>query len=186
MMGKNGNSFRQIVSTGAVLIVSYVILFQFNANIISSPANAEVTALVFLPAFVRLLGFLLIGLWSIPFLFFAAALSLNFELNLGAQLTLAAFLEVGAPLSLWLFQKVMPVQLTFDYMTGSQLFAWSLVAAIGSAITYHVGLSITQLESYSVKSFATAAAGNAAGTFIICYAIKIALTFFGKIFSKGA
>lgn len=184
-MGKSGNSFRQIVSTGAVLTVSYVILFQFNANIISAPENAEVATLVFLPAFVRLLGFLLIGLCSFPFLFLAAALCLNFELNLGVQLTLAAFLEVGAPLSLLLFRKIMPVQLTFAYITGRQLFAWSLVAAIGSAMTYHIGLSITQLESFSVKSFATAAAGNAAGTFIICYAIKIALTFFGKAFSKG-
>ena len=88
---KNETSIRgEILTLGVALTISYILLYQFNASIIGTSGNAEIAALVFLPAFVRFLGFLLIGLWAIPFLWLAAALSLNFEIDLKALLFLAA------------------------------------------------------------------------------------------------
>lgn len=182
---KNETSIRgEILTLGVALTISYILLYQFNASIIGTSGNAEIAALVFLPAFVRFLGFLLIGLWAIPFLWLAAALSLNFEIDLKALLFLAACLELGAPLSLALFRKAVPVHIAFEYITGRNLLALSLVAAFGSAVSYHIGLSLVGVGAFSVQTFAIAVVGNAAGTWVIFYAIKIALTAFGKMYSR--
>lgn len=185
-MTRDSTGFWEILTTGVALAISYILLYQLNASIIGTSGNSKITALVFLPAFVRFLGFLLIGLWATPFLWVAAALSLNFEIDLKALLLLAACLELGAPLSLALFRKIVPVQIAFEYITGRNLLALSLVAAFGSSVAYHIGLSLVELDPYSARSFATAVAGNAVGTWIIFYVIKIALTVFGKTYSRGS
>lgn len=176
-------SYRSIAITGTILTIFYLLLYQLNAGIFGTFETHGIAALVFLPAFARLLGFLLIGLWAAPFLFLGAALSLNFGLDLRDQITVAALLEAGAPAALILIQKAGLHRPPLKHLTGRQLLVLSLVAALGSAITYHIGLSLAGLEVYSARSFATTVFGNAAGAWAVMYAAKIVMTVVGKAWS---
>lgn len=176
-------SYRSVATTGTILTIFYLLLYQLNVTILGSFEATGIAALVFLPAFLRLLGFLLIGLWTAPFLFLGAALSLDFGLDLKAQITVAALLEVGAPAALMLVQRAGLTQPPLKYLTGRQLLVLSLVAALGSAITYHIGLSLAGLEMHSMQSFATAVFGNAAGAWAMMYAAKIVMTIAGRAWS---
>lgn len=177
-------SYRTVATTGTILTIFYLLLYQFNVSILGTLGTSEIAALVFLPAFARLLGFLLIGFWAVPFLFLGAALSLDFGLELKAQIILAALLEAGGPAALMLFEKAGLTQPPLKYLTGGQLLALSLVAALGSAITYHIGLSLAGLKMHSMQSFAIAVFGNAAGAWAVIYTAKIVLTTLGKTLSK--
>lgn len=176
-------SYRAIAITGTILTIFYLLLYQLNAGIVGTFETHGIAALVFLPAFARLLGFLLIGFWAAPFLFLGAALSLDFGLDLRAQITVAALLEVGAPAALVLIQMAGLHRPPLKHLTGRQLLVLSLVAALGSAITYHIGLSLAGLEVYSARSFATTVFGNAAGAWAVMYAAKIVMTVVGKAWS---
>jgi hypothetical protein len=176
-------SLRAAAITGTILTIFYLLLFQLNASIVGTFETHGIATLIFLPAFTRLLGFLLIGFWAAPFLFIGAAISLDFGLDLRAQITVAALLELGAPAALMLTQKAGLHRPPLKFLTARQLLALSLVAALGSATTYHIGLWLAGLEVYSVQSFATATFGNAAGAWAVMYAIKIVLMAVGKAWS---
>ncbi|OYU01554.1 MAG: hypothetical protein CFE36_09720 [Sphingomonadaceae bacterium PASS1] len=176
-------SYRAVAVTGTFLTIVYLLLYQLNASIIGTFETNGIAVLVFLPAFARLLGYLLIGLWAAPFLFLGAVLSLDLGLDLRDQITVAALVEVGAPAALMLIQKARLDRPPLRYLTGRQLLVLSSVAALGSAITYHIGLALAGLEVYSVQSFATTVFGNAAGAWAVMYAAKIVMTVMGKAWS---
>jgi len=177
-------SYRSVATTGTVLTIFYLLLYQLNVILLGSFETNGIAVLVFLPAFLRLLGFFLIGLWAAPFLFLGAALSIDFGLDLRAQITVAALLEVGAPAALLLAQRAGLTHSPLTYLRARQLLVLSLVAALGSAITYHIGLLLAGLEVYSAQSFATTVLGNAAGAWAVMYAAKIVMTIMGKAWSR--
>lgn len=182
----NNEIFRYstIFGTGALLTVFYIFLYDLNENIFGNSGVTAIAAMVFLPAFVRLLGFLLIGFWATPFLFIGATVSLDFGLEPKDQIILAALLEVGAPAALIILEKTGLNQPTFKYLTGSQLLVLSLAAALGSAITHHIGMSLAGLKMHSMQSLLIAFFGNIAGTWTVIYTIKVVLTTIAKASSK--
>lgn len=144
-------------------------------------AFGGIAVLLFLPAFVRLLGFLLIGLWSIPALFLAALICVDLSLSVTSQIIVSLFLAVGAPLGLLVSSRLIGVTPTLNNLNSTRLLVLSVAAALGSGTAYHTGLTIVGAETHSAGSFFTAAFGDAAGTWVVIYAIKILLMLVSKV-----
>ena len=162
--------------TIVLLALGYVSLYGLNATLIGTEAFNGVAAWLFLPAFVRLLGFLLIGFWSVPALFVAALICVDLSLSPASQILVSFFLAIGAPLALWSVSNLVGVDLSLKNLSGSQILVLSVAAALGSGASYHIGLTLVGVEVHSPASFVTAAFGDAAGTWAVIYILKMLVT----------
>lgn len=166
------------------LMVGYIALYELNLLLVGSEAFGGLAALIFLPAFTRLLGFLLIGLWSIPALFGAALFCVDLGLAPSQQVVVSAGLACGAPLALWAIAPFMGVQPHLDNLSAPKLVQLSFVAATGSAIGYNLGLILVGEYQGSYEVFFAIILGDAVGTWTIVYTLKTVLTFAGRCFKK--
>lgn len=158
--------------TVALLALCYISLYRLNAMFIGTDAFNGVAAWLFLPAFVRLLGFLLVGFWSIPALFVAALICVDLSLGPAAQIIVCVFLAAGAPIALWAACNLVGVQPSLKNLSGSQLLILSVAAALGSGASYHIGLTLVGADVHSAASFFTSAFGDAVGTWVVIYVLK--------------
>lgn len=104
--------------------------------------------LVFFPAFVRVIGFLLIGLWIIPSLWLAFAIltlvgAMAYPgLDLVQQLELGVFVALGGPLALALIVRLAKISTDLVDVSVRDIIIFSLTCAAGNAIFYYAGLTI--------------------------------------------
>lgn len=171
--------YAAVRTTGITLVLialAYITLYNLNAALVGTNAFNGVATWLFLPAFVRLLGFLLVGLWSIPALFVAALFCVDLSLSPASQIIVSFFLAVGAPTALWAASNLVGVKPSLQHLSGSQIFVLSVAAALGSGASYHIGLTLVGVEVHSPASFATAAFGDAAGTWAVIYLLKMLVT----------
>lgn len=166
--------------TIVMIALAYVSLYYLNAIVMGTETFNGVAAWLFLPAFIRLLGFLLLGLWSIPALFVAALICVNLSLGLTSHVIVSFFLAVGAPVTLWAVRNLVGVKPSLKNLTGSRILILSVAAALGSGGAYHLGLALVGAD-FSAASFFTAAFGNIAGTWAVIYMLKILLTLTGRM-----
>ena len=126
--------------------------------------------LLFLPAFVRVVGFILIGLWIIPSLFTAFAMltlvgvMVYPGLSLAEQLTLGLFVASGGPLALALTIRLTNISTDFVDLSIVDVILLSLACAAGNAIFYHAGLMILGLGVPGVNLGAVIFLGDALGS----------------------
>lgn len=182
----NSSSVGRTGITVVMLTLAYISLYELNALVMGTEAFNGVAAWVFLPAFVRLLGFLLVGFWSIPALFVAALFCVDLSLSPTSQVVVSIFLAVGAPIALGIASKVIGVEASLANLTGSRIFILSVAAALGSGAFYHIGLSIVGAQTHSMASFFTSALGDAAGTWVVIYTLKMLLTLASQAFTSKA
>ena len=160
--------------------VAFIILYYVNVAITGTEALNGIAAWLFLPAFVRLVAFLLIGYWSIPALFVSALVTIDFSLSPSSHIIVCAFFAIGAPIALGITTKQIGVSPSLKNLSGTQLLVLSVASALGSAAAYHIGLTVVGSQAHSAASFATTALGDAAGTWVVIYTIKLLLTFIGR------
>lgn len=75
----------------------YVALYYLSDWMVGNQALGGIASLIFLPAFIRLLGFLVIDYWIIPALFVAGLFCVDLGLGLSGKVVVSAFLSVGGP-----------------------------------------------------------------------------------------
>lgn len=169
-----------------LVALSYVALYQLNSVLMGTQAFNGVASLLFLPAFVRFLGFLLIGFWSVPGLFIAALLCVDLSLSPISQVIVSLLLALGAPTALWIASKTIAVRPTLDNLTSIRLLILSVAAALGSGAAYHIGLTFVGAQTHSLETFCTAAFGDAAGTWAVIYLLKLLLTLASRLLASKA
>lgn len=172
---------RQIATTSSVICALYVLLYQANVLIIGDKAFGGIAALVFLPAFTRLLGFLLIRYWTVPPLFLAAWLCVDLGLDPRSQVVVSLALAVGAPIAIDQMCRAIQLEPSLDNLTGRKLLALSAASAVGSGLAYHLALLLVGVEFTVDRTLMATIAGDALGTWVIVYLLKLSLTVAGRL-----
>ena len=182
MQRSAANTF--LTATGFALF--FVALFHLSGLISGNQAFGGVASIFFLPAFVRLLGFLVIGYWIVPALF-VAGLYLNytgaFDLGPGAdaaEVIISACGAVGGPLGAFITSRMCRLEQGLSNLTPLRLLALSLGCSAGNAIFHHFGYQFVEVTSPLVVSSLYVFVGDTTGTWAIIYLIKAALTLSGR------
>lgn len=154
----------------------YIALYEATAVLQTVLHANKVAAMIFLPAFVRLLSFLLIGFWSVPALFIAALWCIDLGLAPFQQMVLAMFLAIGGPAGTYLATRQLGIASDLRDLSPGKLLILSLACGLGSSFAYHLGLSAIGFPDQSWMIRIATFTGDVAGTWAIIYIIKTALT----------
>lgn len=140
-----------------MLVLLYSILWvavQYGAEFFRVQGFAS---LPFLPAAIRVLGFVLLGLWVIPYLWAAfailslAGLMVYPEVGLWDQLALGLFVASGGPATMALIFRLSKVSIELIDLTLMRLFSLSVACAVGNAFFYSVALANFAEASPSIE-----------------------------------
>lgn len=169
-----GTSFN--IAAAAAISAAYIALFYISDFLISrQELVGTVASLYFLPAFVRLLGYLIIGYWVIPALFLAALFCVDLGLDLEARLAISAFLAIGGPLGVAIAGWLCNLKPTVSNLSPARLLILSLGCAAGNSIFYNYGLEVVGHGGAGVNAKAAIFVGDLVGTWVVIYLIKAAL-----------
>lgn len=162
----------------------YVVLYHFSSLISASQGFQGVASALFLPAFVRLLGFLLIGYWIIPALFLGGAfLSLTGSYDLApgvtVELVMTAFTAVGGPFGVFVASRVGRLQPSLENLTALRLMGLSIGCAAGNAVFHRMAIEVVGITPGNVQQDFVIFFGDFVGTWVIIYLIKTVLTLYG-------
>lgn len=162
----------------------YIALYHVS-GLITPPQGFEgVASILFLPAFVRLLGFLLIGYWIIPALFLAGVfLTLTGSYNLGpginVELIVTSFTAVGGPLGVFIASRLGKLEPSLENLTALRLMALSIGCAAGNTLFHRLAMESVGLGPSHYSSDLVIFFGDFVGTWAIIYLIKTVLTLHG-------
>ena len=157
-----------------LFFVLYVALFQISDNFFANVGQYEFINLLFLPAFVRLLGFLVIGFWIIPSLFFAALFCVDLELSFTPIIIVSIFLAVGGPLGTATVAYWLKLKPSLHNLSPLKLLQLSLGCALGNALFYQFGLYIVGYAVATPWTALTIVAGDVIGMWTAIYLLKFA------------
>lgn len=169
----------------AAFTLLYVSLYHLSALVSGPQDTGGLASLFFLPAFVRLLGFLIIDFWIIPALFVAVAfLTLTGAYDLGpgyaAELVVGAFIAVGGPFGVFVVSRIEGLKPSLVNLTPLRLLGLSIGCAAGNAAAHYLSFMAIGLEPPTANVFLTFFLGDLIGTWVIIYLIKIVLTVYGR------
>lgn len=136
------------------------------------------------PAFVRLVAFLVLGFWSVPFIFVA-------QLTLGAAVldpaaefaspAVAFATAVGAPLAAAIAARAISLKTDLSDLSGLRLLVLSIACACGNALFVRASLMMSgQGDPSTMPDYLSIIAGDTIGTWAVIYVLKGTLTVFGR------
>ncbi|MDA0820413.1 MAG: hypothetical protein O2939_09140 [Proteobacteria bacterium] len=128
------------------------------------------------PAFVRLSAFLILGFWSVPFIFLAQIAINPFDLAWIDHFLLASFTAIGAPVGVSIMARAFSISRDLVNLNGSRLFMLSLAAACVNALAIRSALLITGINPDLFPGLHVTIIGDTLGAWFVMYIIKIALT----------
>lgn len=168
----------------AAFALLYVSLYEVSGWISGNQAVAGIASIFFLPAFVRLLGFLIIGYWIVPTLFVAglcltAAGAYNLAPGHSAELIVTAFTAAGGPLGVAVAASLGKLEVNLSNLTPLRLLALSAACAAGNAIAYQIALQLAGLQYPTFADIIAVFLGDFVGSWAIIYLIKGLLTAYG-------
>jgi len=170
------------IATAGIFALLYVVLFHISDALVDNMSVGGMASLLFLPAFLRLLGFLIVGLWIVPALFVAGCwLVLTGAYDVGpgyrVDLLITAFTAIGGPLGVAVAARLSRLQPDLANLTPLRLLALSFACSAGNALFHHASLRLSGVvEGPSLATLAIFA-GDMLGTWVIIYAIKTGLRF---------
>lgn len=169
-------------ATAGMFAVLYVILFHISHLLVDVGHFGGFASLLFLPAFVRLLGYLMVGLWIIPALFLAVCwltFTGAYDIAPGYRVEVLAsvFVAIGGPLGVAVASRLARLQSNLANLTPLRLLALSFACSAGNALFYYASLRLTSLGAEPASSIFTIFAGDMVGTWMIIYLIKLAVDF---------
>ncbi|MCZ8017187.1 MAG: hypothetical protein O9331_16160 [Acidovorax sp.] len=163
----------------------YIAMYFLSDLFIDNQSVFGLASLVFLPAFVRLLGFMILRLWIMPALFIATGLlvaSGAYDVAPGyeTELIIGAFTAVGGPLGAYLTSRLIGLEITLNNLTPMRLLWMSVGCSLGNAVFYRLSLELSGIHLYSTPIGTTIFIGDVVGTWVIIYILKGALTSLGR------
>lgn len=175
----------KIAASVAGFALLYITMFFLSDQFVDNQATFGLVSLVFLPAFVRLLGFMILRLWIVPALFIATLLLIAdgaYDIAPGhtAELIIGAFTAVGGPLGAYATSRLIGLEITLQNLTPRRLLWMSVGCSIGNAVFYRLSLELSGIHIYSTPVTTAVFVGDVVGTWVIIYIIKVALTVAGR------
>lgn len=136
------------------------------------------------PAFVRLVAFLVLGFWSVPFIFVAQLMlgAAGFYPAAGlASPAVAITSAVGAPLAAAIAARAISLKTDLSDLNGLRLLVLSIACACGNALFLRASLMMSgQGDPSTLPDYLSIIAGDTIGTWAVIYVLKWALTVFGR------
>ncbi len=163
----------------ATLTILYVAVYRLSDQLAGNERFGLAASILFLPAFVRLLGYLVAGFQAVPALFVAALFCVDLGLTMPDRVTVAAFLAVGGPLGAHFAGQLCGLERGLGNLSPLRLLAASLGCAAGNALFYETALVLVGIPDGGLVRILAILAGDTLGTWVIIYLIKIALTVSG-------
>jgi len=165
------------VGETAFFAVLYIVLFYASDALVDAQHYQGVASWFFLPAFVRLLGFLMIGLRIIPALlvsslFLVASGGYDFGPGYAPDLVVAVATAVGGPIGAWAVAAWTKLDRNLAELSPPLLLALSAGCAFGNALAFEIAIIINGLDVPSLKVFASMFVGDMLGTWAVLYALK--------------
>ena len=153
------------------LIALYLILTRVS-HFISPHGFIDGVSLLWLPAFVRLFGSLVMGLWFIPVLFVMSLISYLEDNSIQGALLLALLVSLIVPCAIEIARRAVGIREDLAGMTGRQLLYVSIACAAASSLAYS-GAHFTQSDEWQFyKALTSAFIGNFLGQWCVIYTIK--------------
>lgn len=176
-----------LLSQCSGLWLIYIALYHLSDVVASVQGVDGVASVFFLPAFIRLLGFLIVGYWIIPTLFFATAyLSVAGSYDLGPglvpELIIAAFTSVGGPFGVFIASRFAKLKPSLSNLTPLRLLCLSVGCAAGNAVFHYFAWVVIGDHTFSAVRYFSIFFGDLVGTWAIIYLIKTALTVYSRTF----
>ena len=168
-------ALRHNLSFSIFFAILYIALFKLTVLIGVQGYFGGSASPIFLPAFVRLLAFLVLDYWAIPSLFVAGLFCVDLGLGMEGRAVVSAFLAIGGPLGTSIASHAIGVRPNLANLTPVKLLSLSLACALGNAIFYNIGLAIAGIEMHFAARFFVIFAGDVLGTWVMIYAIKLAM-----------
>ena len=165
----------------AFILTLYVSLYYLTGKLVSDDVPVAVASLLFLPAFARLLGVLVIGLWSIPTLFIAGLFCVNLGLGWEGRIVVSAFIATGAPLGIKITSYTQGLEPTLSNLTPTRLLWLSLASSFGNMIFYNTSVALVGVGDFNLRLSAITFIGDGLGTWAVISVIKIGLTAYGRL-----
>ncbi len=153
----------------------YVALYYLSDWIAGNEVLGGIAGVIFLPAFIRLFGFLVIRYWIMPALFVAGLFCVDLGLSLYGKLIVSAFLAVGGPFGVFIVSRLCKLEATLSNLTPLNLLWLSAGCSLGNAIFYHFGLEVAGYDDHTEFAHLYIFIGDMIGTWVIVYAIKFAM-----------
>lgn len=136
------------------------------------------------PAFVRLCAFLVLGFWSVPFIFVAQLMlgAAGFDPAAGFTSPAVAFATAaGAPLAAAIAARAISLKTDLSDLNGSRLLVLSIACACGNALFLRASLMMSgRGDPSTLPDYFSIIAGDTIGTWAVIYVLKWALTVFGR------
>ncbi len=163
-----------------LLSALYVALYHVSEALIDQEVVGGVASLLFLPAVVRLLGFLLVDFWIIPALFLAALACVDLHLAWPDRIVVSAFLALGGPLGTAAVAAFSGLKPSLSNLTPRHLLGLSIGCSLGSALAYNLSLALVGIENLGLRTQLATFIGDSVGTWIAIYAIKFGVDLLGS------
>ena len=175
----------KIAASVAAFALLYTGMYFLSDLFVDNQATYGLASLVFLPAFVRLLGFMLIGFWIIPALFIATGVLIAtdaYDIAPGhdAEIIVGILTAIGAPLGAYFTSRLIGLKVTLANLTPARLLWMSVGCSLGNAVFYRLSLELSGIHLYSTPIGTTIFIGDVVGTWVIIYILKGALTNLGR------
>ena len=170
-------SYKQIVSFGFAFFLMHLAMVVSLTTIDSYDFSISGNTWFFYPpAFVRLAAFLVLGFWSVPFIFLAQIAINPFGLGWIDHFLLASFTAIGAPLGVSIMARAVSLSGDLANLNGSRLLMLSLAAAFFNALAIRSALLISGANQDLAPSLFATIVGDTLGAWVVIYIIKIGLT----------
>ena len=136
------------------------------------------------PAFVRLVAFLVLGFWSVPFIFVAQLMlgAAGFDPAAGFASPAVAFASaVGAPLAAAIAARAISLKTDLSDLNGLRLLVLSIACACGNALFLRASLMMGgQGDPSTLPDYISIIAGDTIGTWAVIYVLKGTLIVFER------
>lgn len=151
----------------------YVALYYLSDWMAGNQALGGIAGLIFLPAFIRLLGFLVIDYWIIPALFVAGLFCVDLGLGLSGKVVVSAFLSVGGPFGVFVVSRLCKLKPSLSNLTPLRLLWLSAGCSLGNTFFYHFGLEAAGVREHSPMGYLYVFAGDMIGGWVFIYFLKL-------------
>jgi hypothetical protein len=153
------------------LVALYLILTRVS-HFVTPHGPITGVSWLWLPAFVRLFGSLVMGLWFIPILFIMSLISYAEDNSFQGALLLSLLVSIIVPCAVEIARRAVGIRKDLAGITARQLLSVSIVCAAASSITYSAGHMAESTEWYFYKGMASAFIGNFLGQWCVIYVLK--------------
>lgn len=158
----------------------YIGLFWLTHKLVGIQGFDGLVSLLFLPAFVRLIAFLVIGFWSIPLLFFAGYLCIligwyDIAPGNGVEMSATLAMAFGAPLGTWVAMQVRRVQPDLIALSPIDLLWLSIGCSLGNALLQSLALYLALATPPHLDVMAAIFWGDTMGTWVTILLVRAGL-----------